>query len=282
MLAFIRAVQAPAPIEKLEKFSGINFKRWQQKMFFYLTTVCLQKFIKEDTPILPESTLENERFLVIEAWKHSDFLCKNYILSELKDDLYNVYNNVKSSKELWDTLEKKYKTKDAGLKKFVATKFLDYKMIDNKPVITQVQEMQVIIHDLLADHVWKATSFMEEFQELFEAQAKGEKLEDLIVRLRIEEDNKAVERKVHGNSKIIWVNIVEIAPTSPKKRKKPFGPKNYPSKNKFKGTSHNCEKIGHKAAECRAPKKKKKKGQANQVEGTMEIDIYVLWCQNAI
>lgn len=69
-------------------------------MFFYLTTLSLQKFIKEDVPVLPESTPENEHFMVTEAWKHSDFLCKNYIFSGLEDDLYNVYSIVETSKEL--------------------------------------------------------------------------------------------------------------------------------------------------------------------------------------
>ena len=81
------------------------------------------------------------------------FLCKNYILSGLQDDLYNVYSNAKTSKELWDALEKKYKTEDAGMKKFIVAKFLDYKMIDSKTVVTQVQELQVVIHDLLAEGI---------------------------------------------------------------------------------------------------------------------------------
>ncbi|GJR97834.1 hypothetical protein Tco_0270008 [Tanacetum coccineum] len=33
--------------EKPEKFNGQNFKRWQQKMFFYLTTLGLVRFLKE-------------------------------------------------------------------------------------------------------------------------------------------------------------------------------------------------------------------------------------------
>nr|XP_016453948.1 PREDICTED: uncharacterized protein LOC107778248 [Nicotiana tabacum] len=82
----------------------------------------------EDVPMLFDETPETERFLVIEAWQHSHFLCKNYILSGLEDALYNVYSGVETSKELWIALEKKYKTEDARLKKFVATKFLDYKM----------------------------------------------------------------------------------------------------------------------------------------------------------
>ncbi|PHT32386.1 Cystathionine gamma-synthase 1, chloroplastic [Capsicum baccatum] len=82
-IAMTRRANAPqhmAPAEKPEKFAGIDFKRWQQKMFFYLTTLCLQKFTSEDAP---EGTSNKERFIIVEAWKHSDFLCRNYILSGL-------------------------------------------------------------------------------------------------------------------------------------------------------------------------------------------------------
>ncbi|PHT45881.1 hypothetical protein CQW23_15039 [Capsicum baccatum] len=89
-----------APAEKPGKFSGIDFKRWQQKMFFYLTTLCLQRFTSEDAPEVPEGTSDKDRFVIIEAWKHSDFLCRNYILSGLQDDLYNVYSGTKTAKEL--------------------------------------------------------------------------------------------------------------------------------------------------------------------------------------
>ena len=66
---------------------------------------------------MSDETPLDERFLVTEAWTYSDFLCKNYIPSGLQDDLYNVYSIVKTSKELWDALEKKYKTEDAGIEK---------------------------------------------------------------------------------------------------------------------------------------------------------------------
>ncbi|GJU00675.1 hypothetical protein Tco_1111013 [Tanacetum coccineum] len=36
--------------EKPEKFNGQNFKRWQQKMFFYLTTLNLARFLNETAP----------------------------------------------------------------------------------------------------------------------------------------------------------------------------------------------------------------------------------------
>ena len=61
---------------------------------------------------------DRDKFMTVEAWKQSDFLC-----SALEDDLYNVYSAIITSKELWNALEKKYKTKDACLKKFVVAMF---------------------------------------------------------------------------------------------------------------------------------------------------------------
>ena len=43
--------------ERLEKFSGLNFKRWQQKMMFYLTTLNLTRFLIED----PSKENEDDR-----------------------------------------------------------------------------------------------------------------------------------------------------------------------------------------------------------------------------
>ncbi|GJW97894.1 retrotransposon protein, putative, ty1-copia subclass [Tanacetum coccineum] len=51
------------------------------------------------------------------AWKHSDFLCHNYVLNGLVDDLYNVYCKTTTAKELWESFECKYKTEDAVKRK---------------------------------------------------------------------------------------------------------------------------------------------------------------------
>lgn len=45
------------------------------------------------------------------------------------------------SKELWNSLEKKYKIEDVGAKKFVIGKFLNFKIVDTKTVVTQVEEI---------------------------------------------------------------------------------------------------------------------------------------------
>ena len=170
--------EVPVPIkagthqEKPKKFNGDDFKRWQQKMLFYLTTLNLVHVLKEECPKALEQPT-NETFNVIEAWKHSDFLCKNYILNGLVDSLYNVYFSFTTKKGLWDALEKKYKTEDVGTKKFIVGQFLDFKMIDSITLINQVEELQILINKIHVEgmmineafrscfHHWKGASFME-------------------------------------------------------------------------------------------------------------------------
>ena len=81
---------------------------------------------------------------------HFNFLCKNYILNNLDNTLYSVYSLIRTAKELWKSLEKKYKTEDACLKKFVLDRFLEFKMIDSKSVMSQVQELQIILREIHA------------------------------------------------------------------------------------------------------------------------------------
>ena len=116
---------------------------------------------------------------------------------------------------------------------------------------------------------------MEGLQKLLETHKRKEMtVEDLIVRLRIKEDNKAAEKRSRGNSAISRVNFVEEDPRKLKKRKKASGPKSNPFKKKFNGNCFNCGKHDHRANECRGPKKdKKKKDQANLDESKGEISL---------
>jgi len=53
--------------EKPEKFNGLNFKRWQQKMFFYLTTLNLGRFLTEDVPNLVEGEGDIQAVNIVDA-----------------------------------------------------------------------------------------------------------------------------------------------------------------------------------------------------------------------
>ena len=105
-------------------------------MLFYLTTLNLARFLTEDAPKLKEDEHDIQVINVVDAWKHSDFLCRNHVMKVLIDSLYNVYSDKKTVKELWESLDHKYKTKDDGVKKFVVSRFLDYKMVDSKTMVS--------------------------------------------------------------------------------------------------------------------------------------------------
>ena len=219
--------------EKPKKFNGTDFKRWQQKMLFYLTTLNLARFLNEDGPKLDVGETDKEKLVAVDAWNHSDFLCHNYVLNNLENTLYNVYSPLKTAKELRDSLDKKYKTEDAGLKKFIVGKFLDFKMVDSKSVLSQVQELQVVVHDIHAEgmtlsETFQVAAFIEklppswrDFKNYLKHKRKKLSLEDLIVRLRIEEDNRLSEKKVGKNLEVSKANVVEEGSKPNKKRKMP-------------------------------------------------------------
>ena len=196
-----------SPREKLEKFNELNFKRWQQKMIFYLTTLNLTRFLIEDTPQLNEYEHDIQVISAIKAWKHLDFLCRNYVLNGLTDTLYNVYYTKSSTKELWESLDRKYKTEDVEAKKFIVGRFLDFKMVDSKIVANQVQELQVIIHEIhaegmvlgesfqVATSIEKLPSAWKDFKNYLKHKQNEMSMEDLVVRLRIEEDNRRFDKQ---------------------------------------------------------------------------------------
>nr|GEV75589.1 zinc finger, CCHC-type [Tanacetum cinerariifolium] len=53
-------------------------------------------------------------------WDNDDYVCRGLILNGMSDPLFDIYQNVKSSKELWDSLQTKYMAEDASSKKFLA------------------------------------------------------------------------------------------------------------------------------------------------------------------
>ena len=95
-------------------------------MLFYLTTLNLERFFTEDAPKLKEDEHDFQVISVVDAWKHSDFQCRNYVMNALTDSLYNVYSDKKTTKEIWESLHRKYKTEDVeGITRLQNGRFKD-------------------------------------------------------------------------------------------------------------------------------------------------------------
>nr|GEU31627.1 peroxidase 9 [Tanacetum cinerariifolium] len=221
-----------------EKFNGQNFKRWQQKMFFYLTTLNLARFLKETAhqvePPKEGQPSNAHAVQVVEAWKHSDFLCHNYVLNGLADDLYNV------------------------------------------------EGLEVLIHEIHAERM----TVCETFQDAA-INKKEISVEDLIVRLRIEVENNLAQKNTYAPDSA-KANMVEHAGSSLKSnsREKGKGKKKNDNKGKgkagyltlkagivkqkFQRTCYNYDRPGHRAANCKMPKRVNPR-QANMVNDNMDM-----------
>nr|GEX02217.1 zinc finger, CCHC-type [Tanacetum cinerariifolium] len=129
---------------KLDKFEGHDFRRWQKKMHFllitlkvvYVLTTSIQELMEDDTV---------EAIRRRAKWENDYYICREHISNSMSDSLFDIYWNVESVKELWNSFESKYMAEDASSKKFFASIFYNYKMVDTRPVMEQFNELLRIL-----------------------------------------------------------------------------------------------------------------------------------------
>nr|GEY30711.1 zinc finger, CCHC-type [Tanacetum cinerariifolium] len=199
-------------------------------MFFCLTTLNLARFLNETAPHVEPSTKgqpSNAQVVqAVKAWKHSDFLCHNYVLNGLVDSLYNVY---------------------------------------------------------FAAIIEKSPPSWVEFKNYLKHKRKEMKVEDSVVRLRIEKDNKLAQKNTYTPDSVkenmvehVWSSSKFDSKAKGKGKKKNdkkgkgkaeyLAPKARIVKQKFQGTCYNCDKPGHCDANCKMPKR------VNPREANMWVD----------
>nr|GEZ64768.1 zinc finger, CCHC-type [Tanacetum cinerariifolium] len=75
--------------------------RWQKKLHFLLTTLKVVYVLSTPTPKYVENeTLDQTRKRC--KWDNDDYICRGHILNGMSHALFDVYQNVKLEKELWD------------------------------------------------------------------------------------------------------------------------------------------------------------------------------------
>lgn len=141
--------------------------------------------------------------------------------------IYDIYSNYQTGKELCESLEEKYKIEDVGSKKFILGKFLKFSIVDSKSVVSQVEEIQRMIHELLAkgckvnEHfqvgtiIEKLPPSWNHFKIYLKHMRREVKMEDLIIRRWVEEDHWKGD-KINSSAFEGKVNIIE----DKKKKKK--------------------------------------------------------------
>ncbi|GJZ13131.1 retrotransposon protein, putative, ty1-copia subclass [Tanacetum coccineum] len=200
-------------------------------MFFYLTTLNLARFLNETTPqVKPPKEGQSSNAQAVQAmkaWKHSDFLCHNYVLNGLVDSLYNV---------------------------------LLHEIHAEGMTFSETFQVTAIIEKLPLSWV--------EFKNYLKHKRNEMSVEDLVIRLHIEEGNKLAQKNTYTPD-FAKANMVEPTRSSSKSNSKGNGkgiakndknskgkveyltPKAGIVKKKFHGTCYKYNQPGHRAANCK-------------------------------
>ncbi|XP_062114213.1 uncharacterized protein LOC133825265 [Humulus lupulus] len=190
-------------INKPFRFEGNHFKRWKQKMLFFFRMKNVNFALTTDKPTVSENAENDEKDKQtngLEAWVENDFLCRNFILNGLSDDLYYYYNSNKNAKEIWDALQKKYDIEEVGTKNYAVNRYLKFQMTEDKSVEAKSHELQKFAHEIISEGM----SLDEQFQvaviieklppawkylkKFLRLKTKEFSLESLITSLRIKEE----------------------------------------------------------------------------------------------
>ncbi|CAJ2630366.1 unnamed protein product, partial [Trifolium pratense] len=181
-------------------------------MYFFLTLKKVVNVLNEDIPVLPDASASGTNELTvtngeIHLWKEHDYLCKNYIINGLADDLYDYYRSYNTAKDVWEALTKKYDTEEAGAKKYAVSRYLKYQMVDERSVEAQSHEIQKIAHEIITEGMPLDEQFQiaviidklppswKDFKNILRHKTKEFSIESLITRLRIEEESRRQDMK---------------------------------------------------------------------------------------
>ena len=135
---------------KLDRFDRTNFTHWKDKLMFLLTALKIAYVLDPNLSKLPEPTDNDSDQLKAEHKKHEEdeVAWRGHILNTLSDRLYDLFTSMKSSKEIWEALEFKYKTEKQGVDKFLIMKYFEFAIVVNISVVDQVHELQVLVNKL--------------------------------------------------------------------------------------------------------------------------------------
>ncbi|GJV70095.1 zinc finger, CCHC-type containing protein [Tanacetum coccineum] len=200
---------------KLDKFEGVDFKRWQKNMHFLLSSMSMVYTLT--TPI-PEDGGDDE---IVEQ----------------------IRKRAKWDNDDYNSLEAKYMAEDASSKKFLVSNFTNYKMIDSRPVMEQYNE-------LISCILWKVyTTKMNMDEADFRHHLRIEES------LRMQDSDKQKRNNVVGPSVVNMVehNNSSRYNDNKDKCKHHDNTKTDPNK-KSKVTCWKCGKPGHLKKDCKGEK----------------------------
>ncbi|KAK2650063.1 hypothetical protein Ddye_017552 [Dipteronia dyeriana] len=139
-----------------ERFNGKNYLYWAQKMEVFLKQIKIEYVLSDACPgvtLSPQASSEEISKVKVaeQKWVHDDHICRRHILSCLSDNLYYQFSKkTKSAKELWEELKLVYLYEEFGTKRLQVKRYIEFQMVDEKPILEQVQEFNNIADSIVA------------------------------------------------------------------------------------------------------------------------------------
>jgi len=123
-----------------DPFDGKNFLIWKAKMELWLTAMsCYHAAEGKPANLSPEN---EAKFMA------DDNLFRGAVISALDTKFQKSYIILPTGKELWDALVGKFGVTDAGSELYLMEQLYDYKMVENRSVVEQVHEFQLLAKEL--------------------------------------------------------------------------------------------------------------------------------------
>ncbi|GKD43479.1 zinc finger, CCHC-type containing protein [Tanacetum coccineum] len=188
----------------------------------------------------------------------------------MSDPLFDIYQNVESSKKLWDSFEAKYMVEDASNKKFLVSIFTNYKMTDSRPVLEQYNELLSILgrftqHKMNLDEAIQVSYIIDklhpswkDFKHTLKHKNDELTLVELGSHLRIEESIRVQDSDKPKSNNVAGPSVVNMVENNNSsryndnkgKRKHHDNTRVDPNK-KAKPTCWKCGKTGHIKRDCK-------------------------------
>ena len=261
------------------KDDGSNYKVWRVRSKLWFTSMRCEHVIKGKRIEPPFSHEEEIKF------NEADNLFKGALISILAESMVQVYMDMDTGKDMWDALEAKFGVADASTELYIMEKFYDYKMVDDRSVVEQAHEIQMLAKELQNNECELPDKFVaggiiaklpptwSSFATTLKHRRQVFSVTDLIATLGVEENARAKDthgKKAHEESSS--ANLVQKKNFHAAQRKKKNRPAVKPKaatfkkkgKEKEKGLCFVCGASDHWAKECPDRKDKQKKS-ANMV-----------------
>ncbi|KAH0711799.1 hypothetical protein KY289_007758 [Solanum tuberosum] len=232
-------------LNKPFRFNGNHFKRWKGKVLFYLSLLNVSYVLTEKNTNKVDITSMNDDETISHLEK----------VKKYDGDSYKC-----RAKKIWKALQSKYDTEEAEAKKYAASRFFRFQMVDNKLVVDQAQDFIMIVGELRSK---------EEFQKTMRHKQKETSLETLIMKIHMEEEARGQDALLQTKESNITTKKNNGRP--PKKN----NGENIQAQNQQvqdKGPCFVCGKSGHIARFCRF----RKRGPNPQANVTEEPFVAVI------